>query len=136
MTNPSSRDIIIQQKLYHVNMANSTVRVIVRVKGTLIKVIIDTGANVSIIILPVVKKLWMVMGMPDKSKIIAIDQIKKNVIDIVRDASLSIQDAKILISLLIIDIPKDNLLLGTDWMNWYQADLFFQKREMRFWCKK
>ena len=136
MTNPSSRDIIIQQKLYHVNMANSTVRVIVRVKGTLIKVIIDTGANVSIIILPVVKKLWMVMGMPDKSKIIAIDQIKKNVIDIVRDASFSIQDAKILISLLIIDIPKDNLLLGTDWMNWYQADLFFQKREMRFWCKK
>ncbi len=109
---------------------------IVRVKGTLIKVIIDTGANVSIIILPVIKKLWMAMGMPDKSKIIAIDQIKKNVIDIVRDASLSIQDAKILISLLIIDIPKDNLLLGTDWMNWYQADLFFQKREMRFWCKK
>jgi len=38
-------------------MANSAIRAIVRVKGTLIRVIIDTGTNVSIIILLVVKKL-------------------------------------------------------------------------------
>src|SRR6266498_4098565 len=33
-TNLDSRDVIIQQKLYHVNMANSAVRTTIRIKGT------------------------------------------------------------------------------------------------------
>jgi len=57
------------------------------------------------------------MRVPDGSKIIAVDQIKKNVISIIRDASLSIQDARVLVNLLVIDIPEDNLLLETDWMD-------------------
>ncbi len=76
------------------------------------------------------------MGMPDGSKIIAIDQIKKNVISIVRDAPLSIQDVRVPVNLLVIDASEDNLLLETDWMDWYQADLFFYKKELRFWCKR
>src|SRR6266540_3719544 len=130
--NPNSRDVIIQQKLYHVNMANSAVRTTVRVKGTPMKAVLDTEANVSIVILPVVKKLRLTMGMPDGSKIIAVDQIKKNVISIVRDAPLSIQDARVPINLLVIEVPKDNLLLGTDWIDRYQIDLFFHKKELRF----
>ena len=76
------------------------------------------------------------MGMPDESKIIAVDQTKKNIISIVRDAPLSIQDAKIPVNLLVIEASEDNLLLGTDWMDWYQADLSFHKKELRFWCKE
>src|SRR6266498_3970191 len=133
--NPNSRDVIIQQKLYHVNMANSAVRTTIRIKGTPIRAVLDTGANVSIVTLPVVKQLRLTMGMPDGSKIIAVDQTKKNVIGIVRDASLSIQDARVSINLLVIDAPEDNLLLGTDWMDRYQADLSFHKRELRFRCK-
>ena len=75
------------------------------------------------------------MGMPDGSKIIAVDQTKKNVISIIRDAPLLIQDARVPINLLVIDVPEDNLLLGTDWMDRYQADLSFHKKELRFWCK-
>src|SRR6266540_2552187 len=134
-SNPNSRDVIIQQKLYHVNMANSAVRTTVRVKGTPIKAVLDTGANVSIITLPVVKKLRLTMGLPDGSKIIAVDQTKKNVIGIVKDASLSIQDARVSVNLLVIEALEDNLLLGTDWMDRYQADLSFHKRELRFRCK-
>src|SRR6266498_1445825 len=115
--NPNSRDVIIRQKLYHVNMANSAVRTTVRIKGTLMRTILDTGANVSIVTLPVVKKLRLTMGMPDGSKIIAVDQTKKNVIGIVRDAPLSIQDARVPINLLVIEAPEDNLLLETDWMD-------------------
>ncbi len=70
--------------------------------------------------------------MPDRSKIIAVDQIKKNVIRIVRNASLSIQDVRIPVNLLVIEASEDNLLLGTDWMDRYQADLFFYKKELRF----
>src|SRR6266542_3582552 len=133
--NPNSRDVIIQQKLYHVNMANSAVRITIRIKGTPIKAVLDTGANVSIITLPVVKKLRLTMGLPDGSKIIVVDQTKKNVISIVKDAPLSIQDARVLINLLVIEAPEDNLLLGTDWMDRYQADLSFYKKELRFRCK-
>ena len=130
--NPNSRDVNIQQKLYHVNMINSAVRTTVRVKRTLMRAVLDTGANVSIVTLPVVKKLRLTMKMPDGSKIIAVDQTKKNVISIIRDASLSIQDARIPVNLLVIEAPEDNLLLGTDWMDRYQADLSFHKKELRF----
>ena len=99
------------------------------------RAVLDTGANVSIVTLPVVKKLRLTMGMPDESKIIAVDQTKKNVIGIVRDAPLLIQDARVSVNLLVIEAPEDNLLLGMDWMDWYQADLSFFKKELRFRCK-
>ena len=95
-------------------MVNSAVRAIVRVKETPMRAIIDTEANVSIIILPVVKKLRMTMGLPNGSKIIAVDQTKKNVIGIVKVAPLTIQDARIPVNLLVIDALEDNLLLGID----------------------
>ncbi len=100
-------------------MANSAVRVIIRVKGTPMRTVLDTGANISIVTLSVVKKLRLTMGMPDGSKIIAVDQTKKNVISIIRNASLSIQDARVSVNLLVIEASKDNLLLGTDWMDCY-----------------
>ncbi len=99
------------------------------------KTVLDTGANVSIVTLLIVRKLRLTMGMLDGSKIIAIDQTKKNVISIVRDAFLSIQDARVPVNLLVIETPEDNLLLGTDWIDHYQADLSFHKKELRFWCK-
>src|SRR6266542_216940 len=133
--NPNSKDVIIQQKLYHVNMINSAVRTTVRVKRTLMRAVLDTGANVLIVTLPVVKKLRLTMGMPDRSKIITVDQTKKNIIGIIRDAPLSIQDARVSVNLLVIEALEDNLLLGTDWMDRYQADISFYKKELRFRCK-
>jgi len=56
---------------------NSAVRIIVKVKETPMKAVLDTEANVSIVTLLVVKKLRLIMGIPDGSKIIAIDQTKK-----------------------------------------------------------
>ncbi len=99
------------------------------------RAVLDTEANILIVTLPVVKKLRLIMGMPDGSKIIAIDQTTKNVIGIIRNASLSIQDARIPVNLLVIEVLEDNLLLGTDWMDRYQADLSFHKKKLRFWCK-
>ncbi len=83
------------------------------------RAIIDTRANVSIITLPVVRKLCITIGMPDRSKIIAIDQTKKNVIGIVQNTPFSIQDTRILINLLVIDASENNLLLEIDWMDRY-----------------
>jgi len=71
-------------------MANLTIKAIVRVKEILMKTIIDTGINISIIILLVVKKLKMTIELSDRSQIIMVNQTKKNVIRIVRDVSFSI----------------------------------------------
>jgi len=98
-------------------MANSAIRTIIRVKGIPIRTVLDTGANVSIVTLPIIKKLRLTMGVPNGSKIIAVDQTKKNIISIVRNMLLSIQNARVLINLLVIDALEDNLLLETDWMN-------------------
>ncbi len=130
--NSDSKDVIIQQNLYHINMANSTVKTIVKVKGILIRAIMDIRINVSIITLPIVKKLRMTMRLPDESKIIAVDQTKKNVISIVKDVSLSIQDVRVLVNFLVIDVPEDNLLLETDWMDYYQVNLSFYKKKLKF----
>ncbi len=116
-------------------MANLTVRTTVRVKGTPMKAVLNTGANVSIVTLPMVKKLRLTMGIPDESKIIAVDQTKKNIISIVRDAPLSIQDARVPVNLLVIEASENNLLLRTDWIDQYQANLSFHKKELRFQCK-
>ncbi len=116
-------------------MTNSAIRITVRIKGTPMRAVLNTGANVSIVILSVVKKLHLTMGMPDGSKIIAVDQTKNNVISIVRDALLSIQDARVPVNLLVIEASEDNLLLRTNWMDWYQADLSFHRKELKFWCR-
>ncbi len=111
MTNLNSRDVIIQQNLYHINITNLVVKVIVKIKKILIRAIINIRTNVFIITLSVVKKLQMTIRMPDKSKIITVDQTKKNIINIMKDALLSIQDVRVLISLLVINISENNLLL-------------------------
>jgi len=98
-------------------MANSALRITIRIKETPMSAVLDTEANVFIMTLSVVKKLCLTMGMPDGSKIIAVDQIKKNVIGIIRNAPLSIQDARVPVNLLVIETPEDNLLLGTDWID-------------------
>jgi len=56
----------------------------------------------------------MIIGVPDGSKIIAVDQTKKSVIGIIRDAPLSIQDVRIPVNLLVIDASEDSLLLEMD----------------------
>ncbi len=75
------------------------------------RAIMDTEANISIVTLSVVKKLWITIGVSDGSKIIAMDQTKKSVIGIIRDALLSIQDVRVLVNLLVIDASENNLLL-------------------------
>ncbi len=54
---------------------------------------------------------------------------------IVKEASLVIADAKVLITLLVINTSELNLLLGTDWMRRYDAELSFRKKNLTFEAK-
>jgi len=118
-------------------MANdgTAIKTTVRMKGHPIKTIINTGINVSIITYPIVKRLQLAIGPADGNQIIAIDQQKKTVKRVIKEAPLAIADAKVPITLLVIDILESNILLGTDWMRRYDMELSFRKKNFTFEAK-
>src|SRR6266540_47828 len=72
------------------------------------------------------------MSPADDSSIIAVNQIKKKVLSFVRGASLAIADARVPVDLMVIDAPRAALLVGTDWLRRYSADLLFSKKRLVF----
>ena len=71
------------------------------------------------------------MSPADGSSIIAVDQAKKKVIGFVQGAPLAITDVRIPIDLMVIDVLRAALLVGTDWLRRYSADLLYGR--LRFW---
>src|SRR6266545_2863100 len=72
------------------------------------------------------------MSSADGSSIVAVNQAKKKVIGFVRGAPLAIADAKVPVDLMVIDAPRAALLVGTDWLRRYSADLLFSKKRRDF----
>src|SRR6266540_7414959 len=72
------------------------------------------------------------MSVADGSSIIAVDQAKKKVLGFVRGAPLAIADVRVLVDLMVIDAPRAALLVGTDWLRRYSADLLFSKKRLVF----
>ena len=101
-------------------------------KGHPVKAIVDSGASVSIITLPIVKQLRLQMSPADGSSIVAVDQAKRKVIGFVREALLAIADVRVSVDLMVIDAPRAALLVGTDWLRRYSADLLFSKKRLVF----
>ncbi len=54
---------------------------------------------------------------------------------VVKEAPLAIMDVKVPITLLVIDVPEPNLLLSTNWMRRYNAELSFRKKNLTFKAK-
>src|SRR6266542_7060466 len=122
----------VEPVVYKVDMdqGGSAVRTTIRVKGHLVKAIVDSGASVSIITLPIVKQLRLQMSPADGSSIVAVDQAKKKVIGFVRGAPLAIADARVPVDLMVIDALRAVLLVGTDWLRRYSADFSLVKRDL------
>ncbi len=114
------------------DQGGSAVRTTIRVKGHLVKAIVDSEVSVSIITLPIVKQLRLQMSPADGSSIVAVDQAKKKVFSFVRGAPLAIADARIPVDLMVIDTPRVALLVGTDLLRRYSADLLFSKKRLVF----
>ncbi len=80
-----------------------TIRITVWVKGYLIRIIINTEINVLIVIYFIIKKLQLTMKPANGSQIITIDQQRKMIKEIIKETSLMIANARIPITLLVID---------------------------------
>ncbi len=76
------------------------------------------------------------MSPADGSSIVAVEQAKKKVISFVQEAPLAIADAKVPVNLMVIDVPRAILLVGTDWLKRYSADLLFSKKKLIFESKE
>ena len=113
----------------------SVIQTTIRVKDHLVKAIINSGASVFIIILPIVKQLQLAIIVIDGSNIVAVDQVKKKVIGFVKGAFLAIADARVLVDLIFIDALRVALLVGTDWLKRYLANLLFSKKRFNFRSK-
>jgi len=72
------------------------------------------------------------MNLADGSSIVAVDQVKRKVIGFVREALLAIADIRVSVDLMIIDASKVALLVRTDWLKRYSADLLFSKKRLIF----
>src|SRR6266498_4623873 len=72
------------------------------------------------------------MSLADGSSIVAVDQAKKKVISFVRGALLAIADVRVPVDLMVIDASRAALLVGTDWLRRYSADLLFSKKRLVF----
>ncbi len=68
------------------------------------------------------------MGLVNSSQIKIVKRIVKKVL-------LAITDARVSITLLIIDVLKPNLLLRIDWMRRYNVKLSFRKKILIFESK-
>ena len=75
------------------------------------------------------------MGLADGSQIIAVDQQRKTVKGVVKEAPLAIANVKVPIILLVINMSESNLLFSTDWMRRYDAELSFRKKNLTFEAK-
>ncbi len=72
------------------------------------------------------------MNPADGSSIVAVDQAKKKVLGFVRGAPLAITDVRVSVNFMVIDAPRAVLLIGTDWLRRYSADLLFSKKKLVF----
>jgi len=70
---PEDRNVELVVYKVDIDQGGSAVRTTIRVKGHTVKAIVDSGALVSIITLPIVKQLWLQMSSADGSSIVAVD---------------------------------------------------------------
>src|SRR6266540_2169314 len=76
------------------------------------------------------------MSPADGSSIVAVDQAKKKILGFVQGALLVIADARVSVDLIVINAPRAALLVGTDWLRRYSADLLFSKKRLVFESKE
>ncbi len=72
------------------------------------------------------------MSPANGSSIVAVDEAKKKVLSFVREAPLAIADVRVPVDLMVIDAPRAALLVDTDWLRRYSADLLFSKKRLVF----
>ena len=84
------------------NNKESPCQTIVRLKGTPIKAIMDTGAVASVVSTSIVKALKLNYGKPDNIRLAAFNKTSSGVLGTIQNAPLAIEGVKIPIKLHVV----------------------------------
>ncbi len=108
------------------------IKVYTRIKGNVILAILDTGACMSV----VTKLLAVALGLrwkpSTRMNVIAVDRKLQAAVGVVDGIPVVIAEAQTYIPLQVINSASKILLLGTDWLDKYKADVLSSTRKLRF----
>src|SRR6266540_3129066 len=127
-----SKDQINIMEEYEKPSQYTPIKVYTRIKGNAILAILDTGACMSV----VTKLLAVALGLrwkpSTRNDVIAVDGKSQVAVGVVDNIPVVIAEAQTFIPLQVINSASKILLLGTDWLDKYKADVLSSTRKLRF----
>ena len=110
----------------------STFRLYGKVRYQNIQIIIDIGVELTVYIKLLAKKLGLDYQKDKVIELITVDGKKNKTCGIAKKASIKIANVIVLINIYIIDSKDEAFLIERDWLNKYQADISYNKKEITF----
>src|SRR6266542_3461607 len=93
----------------------------------------DTGAQISVYTKLLAIKLGLKWIKPtEATNMVTVNGQKSLTLGIVENAQLKIIDALVPINIHIIDLTKEELLIGSNWFSKYKADLILTENKLKF----
>src|SRR6266540_183661 len=108
------------------------IKVYTRIKGNAILAILDTGACMSVVTKPLAVALGLRWKPSTRMDVIAVDGKLQAAVGVVDGIPVVIAEAQTYIPLQVINSASKILLLGTDWLDKYKADVLSSTRKLRF----
>ncbi len=108
------------------------IKVYTRIKGNTILAILDTGACMSVVTKPLAVALGLRWKLSNRTDVIAVDGKSQAAVGVVDNIPVVIAEAQTFIPLQVINLASKILLLGTDWLDKYKADVLSSIRKLRF----
>src|SRR6266540_2615717 len=108
------------------------IKVYTRIKGNAILAILDTGACMSVVTKPLAVALGLRWKLSTRTDVIAVNGKSQAAVGVVDSISVVIADAQTFIPLQVINSTTKILLLGTDWLDKYKADVLSNIKKLRF----
>src|ERR1043165_5912564 len=93
---------------------------------------IDTRAELTVYTKPLAKKLGLDYRKDKVIELITVDGKKNKTCRVAEEASIKIADAAVPMNIHITDFKDEAFLIRGDWLNRYQADISYSKKEITF----
>ena len=108
------------------------IKVYARIKGNAILTIVDTGAYMSMITKFLAQALGLKWILSSRKDVVSIDGKPQPALEEVENLQIVIADAVTYIKAHVVNSAVKSVLLGTDWIIKYQADILGSSRKLRF----
>src|ERR1044072_4983749 len=97
-----------------------------------IQMLIDTGAELTVCTKKLADKIGLTYRQDKVIELITVDGKKNRTCGVAEEANIKIADAMVPMNIHIVDSKDETFLIGRDWLNRYQADLSYGKKEVTF----